>query len=98
MAQATISFRINKDIKDGMEKSCRNMGLTMTSAFTVFAKKVADEQRIPFEISAKKSNPLFLEDMSQEQIEEKLLRELENLDSSNLISQEQLITNMKAAI
>lgn len=28
------------------------MGLSMTTAFTIFAKKVARERRIPFEVTA----------------------------------------------
>ena len=35
-----------------MEKVCADMGLTMTAAFTVFAKTVSREKRIPFEITA----------------------------------------------
>ncbi|MDD3272332.1 MAG: type II toxin-antitoxin system RelB/DinJ family antitoxin, partial [Syntrophomonadaceae bacterium] len=31
---------------------CSDMGLSMTAAFTIFAKKVAREKRIPFEVSA----------------------------------------------
>lgn len=35
-----------------MEKVCKEMGLSMSAAFTIFAKKVGREHRIPFEISA----------------------------------------------
>lgn len=53
MAQAVnVNFRLDKDIKKEMEKACSELGLSMTAAFTVFAKKVAREKRIPFEISA----------------------------------------------
>ena len=31
---------------------CNDMGLTMTAAFTIFAKTVTREKRIPFEVSA----------------------------------------------
>lgn len=31
---------------------CNDMGLSMTAAFTIFAKTVAREKRIPFEVSA----------------------------------------------
>nr|MBQ4319604.1 type II toxin-antitoxin system RelB/DinJ family antitoxin [Clostridia bacterium] len=33
------------------EAFCTNVGMSMTTAFTVFAKKVISERRIPFEIS-----------------------------------------------
>ena len=50
MAQAMINFRIDEKIKKEMEKICREMGMSMTTAFTIFATKVTKEKRIPFEI------------------------------------------------
>ncbi len=59
MAQAVdINFRMDAELKEKMEKVCADMGLTMTAAFTIFAKKVSREKRIPFEISA---DPFYLE-------------------------------------
>jgi len=42
---------MDKELKKNMEKVCSDMGLSMTAAFTIFAKKVAREKRIPFEVS-----------------------------------------------
>ena len=47
-----INFRIDEDTKRDMDLACKEMGLTMTTAFTIFAKKVGKEKRIPFEITA----------------------------------------------
>ena len=52
MAQTMINFRIDENLKKEMEKICREMGMSMTTAFTIFATKVARERRIPFEITA----------------------------------------------
>jgi len=52
MAQAMVNFRMDKDLKQNMEQTCRDMGLSMTTAFTIFATKVTKEKRIPFEVSA----------------------------------------------
>ncbi len=35
-----------------MEQVCSDMGLTLTAAFTIFAKTVTREKRIPFEVTA----------------------------------------------
>ena len=48
----TVNFRLDKDVKKSMEQACADMGLSMSTAFTLFAKKVGRERRIPFEISA----------------------------------------------
>ena len=52
MAQAMVSFRMDETLKEHMERTCKNMGLTVTAAYTMFATKVTREQRIPFEITA----------------------------------------------
>lgn len=52
MAQAMVNFRMDEELKKNMEKVYSDMGLSMTTAFTIFAKKVSREKRIPFEISA----------------------------------------------
>jgi len=51
MAQAMINFRMDQDLKKNMEQTCKEMGLSMTTAFTIFANKVTKEKRIPFEIA-----------------------------------------------
>ena len=52
MAQVMVNFRIDEDVKRSMEQACREMGLSMTTAFTIFATKVGKEKRIPFEVTA----------------------------------------------
>ena len=47
-----VNFRMDSDVKQNMEDVCAEMGLTLTSAFTIFAKKVIAERRIPFEVTA----------------------------------------------
>lgn len=57
MAQVIVNFRIDEDVKREMEQACREMGLSMSAAFTIFAKKVGKEKRIPFEITAEYQRP-----------------------------------------
>lgn len=53
MAQTVnVNFRLDEDTKREMEQACADMGLSMSAAFTIFAKKVGREKRIPFEITA----------------------------------------------
>ncbi|MCM1540324.1 MAG: type II toxin-antitoxin system RelB/DinJ family antitoxin [Blautia sp.] len=51
MAQAMINFRMDEELKKNMEKTCKDLGLSMTTAFTIFAKKMTREKRIPFDVS-----------------------------------------------
>ncbi len=52
MAKVNINFRLDENIKNDMESVCAETGISMSTAFTLFAEKVAGERRIPFEISA----------------------------------------------
>jgi DNA-damage-inducible protein J len=52
MAQAVnVNFRLDEDVKKSMEQVCSELGLSMSAAFTIFAKKVSREKRIPFELA-----------------------------------------------
>ena len=47
-----VNFRLDDEVKKNMEEASKEMGLSMTAAFTIFATKVGRERRIPFEVSA----------------------------------------------
>ena len=47
-----INFRIDDDVKNNAEKALKEMGLSMSTAITMFLVKVGREKRIPFEINA----------------------------------------------
>lgn len=59
MAQKMVNFRMDEKLKEKMEKTCKDMGLSVTDAYTMFATKVTREQRIPFEVTA---DPFFSEE------------------------------------
>ncbi len=48
---AQVNFRIDDTVKARAESVCTAMGLTMSSAISIFLTKVANEKRIPFEVS-----------------------------------------------
>ena len=65
MSQSNVNFRMDADLKRAMEKLCRELGITMTAAFTIFAKKMTREQRIPFEVSLDRPNAETLAAMKE---------------------------------
>ena len=52
MSQTNVNIRMDAELKKQFDKFCSDIGMTMTTAICVFAKKVVKEQRIPFEITA----------------------------------------------
>ena len=52
MSETTlVNFRLDQETKRSMEGVCHDLGMSMTTAFTLFAKKVDRERRIPFDVS-----------------------------------------------
>ena len=49
--QTTVNVRMDADLKREFDKVCNVLGLTMTTAVTILAKKMTREKRIPFEVS-----------------------------------------------
>jgi len=52
MAQTNINIRMDAQLKKQFETFCSDVGLTMSTAFNVFAKTSVKLQKIPFEITA----------------------------------------------
>lgn len=53
---ANINIRMDANLKKQFEAFCADMGMTMTTAVNIFAKKAVRENRIPFEISGDTPN------------------------------------------
>lgn len=51
MAQTTVSVRMDNELKKEFDTVCNDLGLSMTTAITILAKKMAREKRLPFEVS-----------------------------------------------
>ena len=61
MAQTNVNIRMDRDLKEQFSTFCADMGMTMTTAFNIFAKKAVREYRIPFEIGAENPHKETLE-------------------------------------
>lgn len=52
MAQTNVNIRMEESLKREFDKFCSDVGMSMTTAICIFAKKTVKEQKIPFEITA----------------------------------------------
>ena len=59
MAQTTLSARMDDSLKSDFDKVCNELGLSMTTAITMLAKKMTREKRLPFEVSV---DPFYSEE------------------------------------
>lgn len=56
MSQVNLTIRMDRALKSEAEKLFRELGLNMTTAFTIFTKTAVREQRIPFELTLSNLN------------------------------------------
>ncbi len=62
MSQTTnINIRMDSKLKKEFEEFCQDVGMSMSTAFTLFAKKTVRENQIPFTISREIPNKETLE-------------------------------------
>lgn len=53
MAQSVnINFRMDEQLKKNVEDICRRMGMNLTTALTICCRKIEQERRIPFDVTA----------------------------------------------
>ncbi len=65
MAQTNVNIRMDEATKIAFDKFCDEIGLSVSSAFNIFAKTVVREQRIPFEITTEVPNNITAAAMNE---------------------------------
>ena len=89
IGKTLVNIRMDEDLKHGMEEVCRELGMDMTTAITIFARKMTREKRIPFEVSV---DPFYseknmraieesMEQLRQGKVVVKTLEELEEMEN-----------------
>ena len=58
MSQTLLTVRMDADIKNSFNAVCTDLGLTMTTAVNLLARKMALEKRLPFEVSMTSREPV----------------------------------------
>ena len=71
----TITLRVNPDLKHEAEILCNDMGLTLSTAYTMLLKAIVHTRSIPFAIRA--SDDPFWSETNQRHLMESI-RELES--------------------
>ena len=61
MNQSAFSVRMDSQLKHDFALICEDFGMSVSTAFTLFAKAVVREHRIPFEIKSDLPNNLTMQ-------------------------------------
>lgn len=86
MAQTFINIRMDEDLKKSFDCVCNELGLNMTTAITIFAKKMSREHRIPFDVSvdpfySEANKRVLLESLEQMKSGKTVTKTMEELEA-----------------
>jgi len=73
MAQTTVNVRMDEALKKQLELLCSELGMSISTAVTLFAKTAVRERGIPFELRVPPPNlPKAIDEMSKEELDAKI--------------------------
>ena len=90
MTTASVTIRMDEGLKQDFEEFCTDKGMSMTTAFNIFAKQAVREDRIPFEIKGDRPNDETLEAIQEveaikiQEIEATTYSDIQDLINENL--------------
>lgn len=82
---AQINVRVDDEVKTRAERTCRNIGMPLSTAINIYLVKLGNENRIPFEVSA---DPFYSEENMK-----RLERAAEAANSGTHMTEHELITD-----
>lgn len=87
----TVSLRFDDEMKKELDEMCDEMGMNLTTFFTIYAKKALRDRKIPFEISAPEDKFYSEKNISRIQAADKqvksgkvVIKTLEDLEAMEL--------------
>ena len=75
MANINITIRIDKELKKEADNLFHELGMSFTTAVTIFVQQAVREQRIPFDIRLRQDRVVAATNMEVEKISNKYLDE-----------------------
>ena len=61
MAQANVNIRMDAELKNNLDQLCNELGMTISTAVTIFAKAMVRNGGIPFDVRIATPNKETLE-------------------------------------
>ena len=76
MANINVTIRMDEKLKAQAEKLFSDLGLSLSSAITMFVKQAVREQRIPFEVKRMGTKIQMATDSSVEKLSKELIKKI----------------------
>lgn len=59
MPMATLSVKMDPEVKKGLEDFCSQVGMNVSTAINMFARSVVRNQCLPFEVTTRPVDPFY---------------------------------------
>lgn len=92
---ANIYTRVDSDVKEHAEMILKQLGIPMSNAIGIFLRQVIMHNGMPFDMTLPAQQPLALGNLTKEQLNAELQKGLDDADSGNLISADEVEAEMK---
>ena len=83
----TVSLRFDDAMKKELDAMCEEMGMNLTTFFTIYAKRALRDRKIPFEIVASEKavrKPIAEGSLTREELDRELMKGMESLKAGKV--------------
>ena len=84
---ATVSLRFDDTMKKELDELCEEMGMNITTFFTIYAKRALRDRKIPFEVTAAAKRikaPLAEGSLTQEELDWELAKGMASIQAGKV--------------
>ncbi len=80
MKNINVTFRVDEDLKAQADDLFKDLGMSLSTAFTIFLRQAVREQKIPFTIGREIPNALTTETIEKAENDEDMHGPFETID------------------
>ena len=92
---SNVFARIEPEIKVQAEAVLNRLGIPMSNAVDMFLRQVVIHRGIPFELKLAEGRPLFVNELSKEELDKEIAKGINDIETGNVYSAEQVSDEMK---
>ncbi|MBR4490079.1 type II toxin-antitoxin system RelB/DinJ family antitoxin [bacterium] len=92
---SNVFARIEPEVKVQAEAVLNRLGIPMSNAVDMFLRQVVIHRGIPFEVKLAADKPLFVGELSKDELDREIAKGFEDIENGNVYSAEQVSEEMK---
>lgn len=92
---SNIFARVEPETKANAEAILNSLGISMSNAIDMFLKQVVIHKGIPFEIKLEHRKPLFIEELTKEELDKELQKGMDAIKEGRVYTQEEVDAILK---